>query len=63
MSTEELKNAPAAKVARTPIKLLRDYWQEEDVRSPAGSEIEVTKEVAKRLIQEGIAERNDPLPG
>ena len=54
---------PIQEDARTPVKLLRDYWPQEDVRAPAGSEIKVTKEVALKLIQEGIAERNDPLPG
>lgn len=46
-----------------PVKLLRDYWPEEDQRQAAGATIELPSADAKRLISEGVAERADPLPG
>lgn len=55
----ENKNAP--KLA--PVTLLRDYWLEEDERTPAGTTIELPANEAKRLIADGVAERADPLPG
>lgn len=54
----------AAKERRsTPIKLLTGYWVDEDTKLAAGTETTVTKTEAARLIKQGVAERNDPLPG
>lgn len=47
----------------TPVKLLRDYWPEEDKRVAAGTPLELPLAVAKSLIADGVAERADPLPG
>lgn len=51
----------AARLA--PIKLIRDTWVGEE-RIPAdGSIIEMPARDARRLIEAGVAERADPLPG
>ncbi len=51
------------KVKTAPVKLLRDYWPEPDTREPAGKSLELPVPEAKRLIEAGVAERADPLPG
>lgn len=48
---------------KTPVKLLYDTWLEEDIRTAAGTVIDVTVAEAKKLIASGKAERADPLPG
>lgn len=48
---------------KTPIKLERDYWDDNGNRVAAGSEINETKPRAEKLIKAGAAKRNDPLPG
>lgn len=46
-----------------PIKLIRDTWVGEE-RIPAdGAIIEMPVKDARRLIEAGVAERADPLPG
>ena len=47
----------------TPVKLLRDYWPEENNRVLAGEVVELPSAEARRLIDAGVAERADPLPG
>lgn len=47
------------KEATTPVRLLVDYWAEEDVRTPAGEVIEVPMSVAMDLLSEGKAQRAD----
>lgn len=47
---------------KTPIRLLYDFWPEEDQRIPAGEVIKVAVEDAKAMIAAGKAERADPLP-
>ena len=50
-------------VKLAPIKLLRDTWVGEE-RIPAdGSIIEMPAKDARRLIEAGVAQRADPLPG
>jgi hypothetical protein len=44
-----------------PVILERDYWDSEDHRLKAGTEITVSKAVAADLISKGVARRNDPL--
>ena len=51
----------AAKQA--PIRLLRDTWVGEDRITADGSIIEMPAKDARRLIEAGVAERADPLPG
>lgn len=51
------------KAKLAPVKLLRDYWVAEDVRTPTGTVIEVPAVDARKLIEAGAAERADPLPG
>lgn len=46
----------------TPITLLRDYWPETE-RVKAGTKMDLPVAEAKRLIEAGVAERADPLPG
>ena len=46
-----------------PVKLIRDYWPEEDKRIAAGTKLDMPTADAKRLIEAGVAERADPLPG
>lgn len=55
MATKDVKTAP--------IKLLFDFWAVEDVRTPAGTVIDLPTDQAKALIAAGKAERADPLPG
>lgn len=46
-----------------PVKLIRDYWPEEDKRIEAGATLDMPVADAKRLIAAGVAERADPMPG
>jgi hypothetical protein len=52
--------APEKKL--TPVTLLRDYWPETE-RVVAGTKLHLPIAEAKRLIEAGVAERADPLPG
>jgi hypothetical protein len=57
------KPVKAEKPAQTvPVKLLRAYWPETE-RVEAGTKMNLTVAEAKRLIEAGVAERADPLPG
>lgn len=51
------------KVKTAPVKLLRDYWPVNDERQAAGVVVDLPVPEAKRLIEAGVAERADPLPG
>lgn len=51
------------KVKLAPVKLLRDYWPKENERIEAGTVLDLPTADAKRLIEAGVAERADPLPG
>lgn len=53
----------ADKEPEIPVTLEADYWAAEDERTPAGSNINLRKSEATRLIDQGKAKRNDPLPG
>ncbi len=55
------KKGGAVKLA--PIRLLRDTWVGEDRVRADGSIIEMPAKDARRLIEAGVAERCDPLPG
>lgn len=44
------------------VELKRDHWVGEE-RHAAGSLIEVDPKEARRLIDAGVANRTDPLPG
>jgi hypothetical protein len=56
-----------------PVKMLRDYWAGEEARAEwpssasnriaAGRVVELAVREARRLIEERVAERADPLPG
>lgn len=46
-----------------PVKLLADTWLEEDIRTPAGTVLELPLSVAKKLVKAGKASRADPFPG
>lgn len=46
----------------TPVRLLRDYFAEEDVRTPAGEVVDLPVAEAKRLVESGVALRADPMP-
>lgn len=46
-----------------PIKLTRDTWVGEERIKADGSIIEMPAKDARRLIEAGVAERCDPLPG
>ncbi|WP_172403289.1 hypothetical protein [Ensifer aridi] len=52
-----------AKEKTTPVKLLYDVWFKEDERTPAGAVLDIPMQAAKTLIEQGKAERADPLPG
>jgi hypothetical protein len=61
-----------ARLRTMPVKIVRDYWADEDARgewpSPANNRIAAGRVVAlavreaRRLIEAGVAERADPLP-
>lgn len=53
----------AEKEKTTPIKLLRDTWIGEDRIVADGSVRDFPLKEARRLIDAGVAERADPLPG
>ena len=44
-----------AKAAKVKIKLQRDYWFEDDVRTNAGAIVEVDESAAKIAIESGLA--------
>lgn len=45
-----------------PILLLSDAWDEDGVRHVAGTTPDFPVALAKKLIDDGKAERADPLP-
>lgn len=47
----------------TPVKILYDTWMEADVRTPAGSVVDLPISKAKELIEQGKAVRADKFPG
>jgi hypothetical protein len=51
------------KEGTTPVLLKYDYWAVEDVRTPAGSIIDLPVSQAKAIIAAGKAERADSFPG
>lgn len=53
----------AATSRKVPVRLLYDVWLVEDVRTPAGSVINMDIDAARKVLAEGKAERADPLPG
>lgn len=55
------KKGGATKLA--PIVLIRDTWVGEERIRADGKIIEMPAKDARRLIDAGIAERADPLPG
>lgn len=46
-----------------PVKLLYDTWDSEGVRHAAGMVIGLPAVEARKLLNDGKAERADPLPG
>lgn len=46
-----------------PIRLIRDTWVGNERIVADGSIIEMPSKDARRLIDAGVAERADPLPG
>lgn len=60
---QEIDAATANDARITPVKLLYDCWFKADVRTAAGTVMEVSIDEAKRLIANGKAERADPMPG
>lgn len=58
----EIKMAETKPKAGTvPVKLLYDFWTEEE-RIKKGTILDVPVKTAKELIDAGKAERADPLP-
>lgn len=48
---------------KTPVRLKKDAFLITDVRSRAGAVVGVPVEMARYMIDNGVAERADPLPG
>lgn len=46
-----------------PVKLLRDTWVGVERVKADGSIVKMPAKDARRLIEAGVAERADPLPG
>lgn len=44
-----------AKATKIKIKLVRDYWFEENVRTAAGTVVEVDEATAKKALDAGLA--------
>lgn len=55
--------ADEKKQVLAPIRLIRDTWVGEERIVADGSIIEMPAKDARRLIDAGVAERADPLPG
>ncbi len=53
----------ATKGSKTPVMLERAYWDAGGNRLEPGTAIHVSKKEDERLIGQGVARRNDPLPG
>ena len=53
----------ADKEILAPIKLLRDTWVGDERIKADGKVIGMPAKDARRLIEAGVAERADPLPG
>ena len=53
----------ADKEILAPIKLIRDTWVGEERIVADGKIIGMPAKDARRLIEAGVAERADPLPG
>jgi hypothetical protein len=63
LSISEPQQEAAMAEPKTPVKLLYDFWLEEDARIEAGTVIDLPVAEAKRLIASGKAERADAFPG
>jgi len=53
----------ADKEILAPVKLIRDTWVGEDRVKADGKIINMPAKDARALIEAGVAERCDPLPG
>lgn len=51
----------ASKSGSVEVRLLRGYYQEEDVKTPAGELITVPRAKAEKLIESGVAELKNAL--
>lgn len=54
---------PPQDAKTAPVRLLRDYWDDDGNRHRQGAVINVDVTTAKALIGQEKAERADPLPG
>jgi hypothetical protein len=63
LSISEPQQEAAMAEPKTPVKLLYDFWLEDDERIEAGTVIDLPVAEAKRLIASGKAERADKFPG
>ncbi len=53
---------PATKADKdVEVLLTHDYWPEEGNRAPAGTKVKVSRDNARKLINDGKAQRTDPL--
>lgn len=51
-----------AKAKKVKVRMLRDGWPLSDTRIKAGQTCDIPIEMARRWIEDGAAERADPLP-
>jgi len=61
-SQSQRKDNMADKDILAPVKLVRAHWIGED-RHEIGASLDLEPAEARRLINAGVAVRNDPLPG
>lgn len=60
---EKIVDSKPGDTVLTPVRLLYDTWDADEKRVPAGAVVELPLEAAKQLLNDGKAERADPLPG
>lgn len=59
----ELKVTKPDADKKAPVLLKYDYWDANEERHMAGDIIELPVKQARALVDEGKAERADPMPG
>lgn len=63
MTEDTKKRGRPPKAATVPVLLKFATWDMDGQRHEKGETVDFPVDVAKRLIADGKAERNDPFPG
>lgn len=62
LAVETKASEDFAKAKKVKVKMLRDGWPLSSTRVKAGQTCDVPVDIARRWIEDGAAERADPLP-